>query len=77
MRVYILYTEAANDELMRHISRNAETLLRRAEGVMTFALCGDSLIVPPLYGDADTATVRRYAGAIRMMRDLLRHPRVH
>lgn len=44
MRFYILYTEAANDELMRHISRNAETLLRRAEGVMTFALCGDSLI---------------------------------
>lgn len=77
MRFYILYTEAANDELMRHISRNAETLLRRAEGVMTFVLCGDSLIVPPLYGDADTATVRRYAGAIRMMRDLLRHPRAH
>lgn len=77
MRFYILYTEAANDELMRHISRNAETLLRRAEGVMTFALCGDSLIVPPLYGDADTAAVRRYAGAIRMMRDLLRHPCAH
>ena len=77
MRFYILYTEAANDELMRHISRNAETLLRRAEGVMTFVLCGDSLIVPPLYGDADTAAVRRYAGAIRMMRDLLRHPRAH
>lgn len=44
---------------------------------MTFVLCGDSLIVPPLYGDADTAAVRRYAGAIRMMRDLLRHPRAH
>ena len=77
MRFYILYTEAANDELMRHISRNAETLLRRAEGVMTFVLCGDSLIVPPLYGDTDMAAVRRYAGAIRMMRDLLRHPRAH
>ena len=77
MRFYILYTEAANDELMRHISRNAETLLRRAEGVMTFALCGDSLIVPPLYSDVDMAAVRRYAGAIRMMRDLLRHPHAH
>ena len=71
MRINLIVTNDVNGELYEYVSRNAGNSLRRTEGVISFAVVRDSLIVPPLFGDNDVLTVKRYKKSIQDMKELL------
>ena len=71
MRVNVIVTRDVNAELYEYLSHNAGDLLRRVEGVINFALVGDGLIVPPVFGDMSVLEVKRYKKSITDIKTLL------
>ncbi len=71
MRTNIIVTNEMNEPLYAFLSNNACTLLRRAEGIIHFAIAGDRLIIPPLFGEADMREVGRYKKSIKILTKLL------
>ena len=71
MRINLIVTNDVNGELYEYVSRNAGNLLKRAEGIISFAVVRDRLIVPPLFGDNDILEVKRYKKSIQVMKELL------
>lgn len=71
MRTNIVVANEMNDSLYDFISNNAETLLRRVEGVINFAIVGNCLIVPPFFGDAEIFEISRYQKSIKLIKMIL------
>lgn len=71
MRTNIIVANEVNDSLYDLISNNAGTLLRRVEGIISFAIVGNCLIVPPLFGDADILEIGRYKKSIKLIMTIL------
>ncbi len=72
MRTNIIVTDEVNESLYTILSRNAGTLLRRAEGIVSFAIAGDRLIIPPLFGEIGIPEINRYKKSIRILTMLLK-----
>ena len=72
MRTNIIAADEINEALYRFISGNARALLRRTEGVINFAIVGDRLIIPPLFGEADIMEIYRYKQSIESLIKLLK-----
>ncbi len=71
MRINIIAADEMNEALYNYISRNAETLLTRVEGIINFVLIADRLIIPPLYGETDSSDINLYKKSIQLMKELL------
>ncbi len=71
MRINIIVTNEVNDALYRFLSNNAGVLLSRAEGIINFAIVGDYLVIPPLWGENDMMEISRYERSIKTVTKLL------
>ncbi len=71
MRLNLLQVPAMNDELHRYLSRSAARNLTRVEGILTAALVGNRLYLPPLNGDVDWIEVERYRDGAEFLCKLL------
>ena len=71
MRTNIIVTNEINESLYTFLSSNAGTLLRRVEGIINFAIAGNRLIIPPLFGEADILEISRYKKSIKILTELL------
>ena len=60
MRTNIIVTDKMNGSLYDLLSNNADILLRRVEGIINFAIVGNRLIVPPLYGENEVSEIWKY-----------------
>ena len=67
MRLNIICTNSMNDALLKLLSINAAHNLRRTEGVINIAICGNILYFPPLFGACDLIEVRRYRAVIHFL----------
>ena len=67
MRFNIICTQEGNEALRRLLSQNALRNLTRAEGVVTLAVAGSEILLPPLCGDCYLSEIRRYRGVIRFI----------
>ena len=71
MRINIIFADTLNDELSRFLSQNANHNLSRVEGIISIAMIGSQIILPPLYGECDLAEVNRYRGVIQFIEKVL------
>ena len=71
MRLNLIYTECVNDTLFDYISRDAETLLTRVEGIMNIVVSNDLLIVHPLKPTISIYAIDRYKDMVKMLLDML------
>ena len=69
MRFNIICAGELNDELYRLMCRNAEPLMRRAEGTIPIAIIGDRIMIPSIYGDCELTEIRRYKRVIRFIHE--------
>lgn len=71
MRLNLIYTECVNDTLFDYISRDAETLLTRVEGIINIVVSNDRIIVPPLKPTISIYAIDRYKNMVKMILKLL------
>lgn len=71
MRFNIIYTDTLNDALYQLISQNANHNLTRVEGIINIAIIGNQIIIPPIYGDCDSAEISRYKDTIKFINQIL------
>lgn len=72
MRTNIIVTDEINEPLYNFLSSNSRTMLRRTEGIINFAIAGDRLIIPPLFGETNILEVGRYKKSIKILINLLK-----
>ncbi len=71
MRVNLIHTEYFNDNLFNYISKDAENLLTRAEGILNIVVSNDKLILPPLKPTISIYAIDRYKDMVKMLLELL------
>lgn len=70
MRLNLIFAPLLNEQLHTLLSQNAAHNLTRVEGVMTAAVIGCQLFLPPLYGPCDLIEVNRYKCMIKLLKQL-------
>lgn len=70
MRFNVIFTSQMNAELNRLLSRSADQMLRRVEGVINIVIIDNQIMIPHLslkgYGE-----LKRYKGIIKFLEDVL------
>ena len=67
MQFNIIYTKTLNNALYKFISQNANSTLRRVEGIINIAIADNNIMTPPLYGDSVLAEITRYKDVIKFI----------
>lgn len=71
MQFNIIYTKTLNNALYKFISQNANSTLRRVEGIINIAIADNHIMTPPLYGDCVLAEITRYKDVIKFINQIL------
>ncbi|MBR2327159.1 MAG: hypothetical protein IKA51_00905 [Clostridia bacterium] len=67
MRYNVIYSKCLTADLYSFLSQNAEHNLRRVEGIINFAVVGNKIILPPLFGDCYDGQIFRYKEVIKFI----------
>lgn len=71
MRFNIIFTDTLNDALYQFLSQNANRNLTRVEGIINFAIVGNQIMIPPIYGECDLAEISKYKGVIKFINQII------
>ena len=71
MQFNIIYTKTLNNALYKFISQNANSTLRRVEGIINIAIVANHIMTPLLYGKCVLAEITRYKDVIKFINQIL------